>query len=138
VPVVPAVPQVQPPVETKTKEEALSFACFYPAGQNDLKDTFAKNLVDVFKKTSKKPGVPECALECGIDILTIDWKQMIDLCREKQVKDIFVIHPDGYDPSEIKNRIQGTGIFFYAIPVTQINRKLTYVDLVIELMLHKG
>ncbi|MFH0807931.1 MAG: hypothetical protein V2A57_05910, partial [Elusimicrobiota bacterium] len=121
----------------KIQEGMLKFACFYPIGKEDLKEAFISNLVDVFKKTSKKPITPESVLELGVDVFSTEWKDLISKCREKDVKVIFMVHPEGYDPAEIKNKILGAGIFFYSIPAVHINRKLTYVDLVIELILHK-
>ncbi|OGS19630.1 MAG: hypothetical protein A3J83_04885 [Elusimicrobia bacterium RIFOXYA2_FULL_40_6] len=121
----------------KIQEGSLKFACFFPTGKEDLKETFIANLIDVFKKTSKKPVTPENVLELGVDVFSIEWKDLINKCREKSVKVIFLVHPEGYDPAEIKNKTLGAGIFFYSIPAVHINRKLTYVDLVIELMLHK-
>ena len=120
------------------KEGTLKFACFFPAGQDEQKETFLKNLLDVFKKTSKKPVTPENVLELGIDVISVNWKEIMQKCREKEARVIFLIYADEYDPAEIKNTVLGSGMFFYGIQVSHINRKLTYVDLVIELMLHKG
>ena len=39
--------------------------------------------------------------------------------------------------SEIKDKLADLGIFFQAIPSSQLERRITYVDLVIELMLFK-
>ena len=123
------IPENTPP------ESILKFACFYPVNQNDVKEIFLKNLVEVIRKTTKKPFYLQRVLELAFDPFTTNWEMVAQKCKSEQVETIFLIHPEGFNVLDLKNKFAGLGIGFQSIFITQLSRKITYVDLVIELML---
>lgn len=73
----------------------------------------------------------------AIDTASVVWEDLIKKCVENKVQTVFLIHTDKFDSYELKNKFTDLGIFFQSIPVSQLERRITYVDMVIELMLTK-
>jgi hypothetical protein len=144
------VPQAIPPARTEfdeTKESlgedfpentvVLNYAIFYPKEKPESNDIFTKNLMDVVKKTSKKPLHFRRVLRAVVDVHTADWETVINKCAESKAQAVFLIHTEKLDTFELKDRLNEMEIFFQALPVSQLDKRITYVDLVIELMLTK-
>jgi len=112
-------------------ESLLKYILLYPFGQENSKETFVSNFAEVIKKTVKKQLVPFCALAEPINPSTVNWNEIIKKCQENKIDALFLVHVQDYDYSEIKNRFNSVGIFFHVILFSQVNKKITYVDLAV-------
>jgi hypothetical protein len=142
-------PAGKPPEPVKIDEEKeeieeipenatmLDYAIFYPTTNPESSETFRKNLLNVVKKTSKKPLYFRRVMKGAVDIVSAAWEGLIKKCTENKAQAVFLIHTDKFDSYELKNKFTDLGIFFQSIPVSQLERRITYVDMVIELMLAK-
>ncbi len=131
----PVVPVEQKPIISE--ENLLRCALFYPPGQENSKETFMSNLDEIIRKTSKKPLVPHCIFEEPLETSTANWPEIIKKCQQKNVSAAFLVYSQDYDYSEIKNKFNSAGIFFHGILFSQLNKKITYIDLAVELILSK-
>ncbi|MBU2567287.1 MAG: hypothetical protein KJ967_00745 [Elusimicrobia bacterium] len=130
--------ETQEPAPETPVEGQVRFTCFYPVGKENVKDEFIKTLIDVIKKTSKRPLELKDIFDTGVDPFTVNWEELARKCRSKKIEAVFLIHSEGYDPIDLKNKFVALGLFFHAISLGQVARKITYIDLAVELMLrHK-
>ncbi|MEW6040707.1 MAG: hypothetical protein AB1633_04225, partial [Elusimicrobiota bacterium] len=126
--------QAAPPAASPN---AIRFAIYCTKGQVSEKDLFLKTLIDITKKTSKKPLEMEKIIDEEIDVFSVDWEQVIENIKTNGVSVVFLIHPETYDSVDLKNKFGAFKLFFEGIQASKVSKKITYVDLVIELMLAK-
>ena len=117
----------------------INYAIFYPAEKPGSIETFSKNLVDIVKKTSKKPFYLKKVLrgELKGDGQPVNWDPAIKKCAGLHVSAVFLIYMEKSDFHDTEEKFSSSGIFFQTISHTQLERRISYVDMVIELMLTK-
>ena len=148
---VPAPPP--PPVQVTQKQETLSVkqpqpevpegtivlktACLYPKGQSQTKDVLINNIVEASKKSSKKPLYLDNVFELEVDPFNANWVEVAKKCVAARIEAVFLIHQIEFDSHGLKDKFGALGIFFTGIFVDSLNKRMTYIDLVIELSLSK-
>ncbi|MFN3966207.1 MAG: hypothetical protein ACK4JE_00710 [Endomicrobiia bacterium] len=120
-----------------SEENLLRYAYLYSSGEENSKEIFVSNLNEIIKRTSKKPLVLNCVFEETIVPFNVDWNEIIKKCQEKRVNVLFLVCSQDFDYIEIKNKFNSAGILFYVILSSQLNKKITYIDLAVELILSK-
>jgi len=140
--------QPEIPVEAKSKpvkeepipedKNLLQYALIYPFGQENPKESFSSNFAEVIKKTVKKPFVPYCVFDEPVNPSDVNWEEIIRKCQDNKINALFLVYSLECDYTKVKDRFNSVGIFFQPIHLSQLNKKMTYVDLAIELILSKG
>lgn len=135
-------PPTAPAAVTATKQEEgqIQAAIFYPVEGEEWKTHFLNTLADIAQKKSKKPthfkinaAVPgPIALENSAEWI---WKS-----KTSGVDIFFVVLPPdlGSDLMEpVMAEAESAGLRCFLVPQAEINSKLLYMDLMVELMMFK-
>jgi hypothetical protein len=131
-----------PEIDTEEKNISapiINFAFIYPESTTEVKENFINNMSDVIKKTSKKSFYFKCIMEERYENIfnDINWDVLIENCVKENIKVIFIISLEKIDLSQIIDRFNQLGLFVQVLLVPQLSRRITYIDLVIEMMLAK-
>lgn len=148
-----AVESEQPPVLTSAEvlppakeqvpsENLLQIALLYPIDKPELKDKFVNNLFEVAKRTSKKPFEVKIALQQEVDLSSIHSlasqldENIKDFVRKK-INAVVLISPENFKTNTIQEKFSSAGLYFQSISFEKLDKKITYLDILIELMLQK-
>jgi hypothetical protein len=130
------------PAETPTPaaDGGLAIAVFYPPGGEVHQKAFVKTLVHVAKTKAKKPMPINTVLAQVSDMASGVGPQWISGARSAGAECFFVILPpdilaEYMESVALDARKQGMPCFF--VPIAEVESKLLYVDLMVELMMMK-
>ncbi|MDI6641269.1 MAG: hypothetical protein QME68_03050 [Elusimicrobiota bacterium] len=141
-PTPPPIPSPPPPPATEPipSEELLKIGLLFPVGKFDLRDKFTNNLSDVIKKAAKKTFLPKVVFEQELDlsdITAVNWDEIVKSLFLKKIDATVLICSEKFETATLREKFIGSGIFFQAFTLTQLDRKIPYLDFLIELMLFK-
>lgn len=118
-------------------DSIIRYACFYPVNQPDIEDVFNDNLLNIPKNFSKTPIICEKVHTQAVNLSDIDWQKLLSDSKERNAEVIFLLHPDDYEISELKDDIAEAGFVFYSVPISQLARRMIYIEIILDLMMIK-
>ena len=140
----PPLPIVSPETPTAPEslptEEFFQIGLLFPPGKFDLRDKFNNNLSDAIKKVTTKDFLPKIVFEQELDLqptTEIMWDEITKNFVQKKIDACVLICSDKYDFVTTQKKFVDSGIFFQAFTLSQLDRKIPYLDFLIELMLFK-
>lgn len=131
----PAQPGAEPVQPVVPSKDVLRYAVYFTQDQAAGKDLFLKNITEFMQKTSKKLLALEKSEEEQIDVFSVNWEKVMEKAKASGTEAVFLIHPDGFDSVDLKNKFSAYKLLFESVQESKVNKKITYIDLVIELML---
>lgn len=147
VPPAAASPVVAPPMPAAAPEEpqvpadqTILTVCFYSPGQEAAKDKFIKQLTEVAKKKAKKPMVIKTLLTQATPISNKQAGVWLDAARSVKAECAFILLTPDILPDFLENavvEIRQAGVHCFLVPQSELDSRILYVDLMVELMLVK-
>ena len=141
-PLPPPIPAVEPaPPLVKTEDSSiLRFSIFYPTGQEAVMNHFLATLTEVAQKKSKRPTAFHVALSVPTEVALENSTEWIWKAKTSGSDIFFVILPEGLG-TEIMDPLVGealsAGLRCFIVPQIEVDSKLLYMDLMVELMMFK-
>lgn len=139
----PAAPSARPApaqAEEPFSEDDIRAAFFYPSGTEPLKEKFVKKLTEVARTKAKKPMSVRAVHSEETAITTKKSAEWIQSAKSARAECFFVLltpeTPSVYMESVISEARQA-GLSCHLIAQADIDSRLLYVDLMVELMLIK-
>ncbi len=148
-PPAPVAPPPPPPVPTATvtpagekvaQDQVIRAACFYAPGADALKDTFFAKLTEVAQKKSKKPFLVQPVLAQATPISTKQGGEWAKAAKAAGAEVVFILLTPELGPEFMEQtvvQLEMSGLHGYLIIPSEIESRLLYVDLTVELMLIK-
>ncbi len=141
VPPVPAAAAPPPaPVPAGPSDQVIRAACFYAPGAEASKDNFFAKLTEVAQKRSKKPFTVQPVLSQAAPLSAKQGAEWAGLAKTAGAEVVFILLPPQLGPEFMEQaviQLEMSGLHGYLITPAEIESRLLYVDLTVELMLIK-
>lgn len=138
--VAPVSPPSAPASENVSPDQIIRAACFYAPGADALKETFFAKLTEVAQKKSKKPFLIQPVLSQSTQISAKQGADWANKAKTAGAEVVFVLLPPELGPEFLEQavvQLELAGLHGYLIVPSEIESRLLYVDLTVELMLIK-
>lgn len=142
-PVKPEEPQIPkvPPLEIQQEYEEIpegativTYAIFYLEYSENNKQKFLNSLNETIKKSTKK-NIYLKKIFLKPYNLSINWDEVLSELKSKSPDVIFFIHSIKFDTGIVVEKFSKLNFPFHTILDTNLDKKITYIDLAIQIML---
>jgi hypothetical protein len=127
------------PVSTDDEDvKQIDYALIYPVNMEFTKEAFLHNMTEIVMKSIKKKVAIQDVYEKAFHEGT-NWDETLEEIKLKPVKAVFLIYNKDNCPNLdiLTEKFSKLSVMFQPIIDAKLNSKIAYIDLAIELMLHR-
>jgi hypothetical protein len=126
--------------EAVPPDQRIRVACFHAAGRETVKEKFLGQLTEVAQKKARKPLFVEPALSRATPLSVQEAPRWIEGAKSASADAVFILLtrdllPDFLDKAAVE--LRQAGFHCFLIPEVEVDSRLLYVDLMVELLLVK-